>query len=106
LGDISGYFLPMIFRSSFIIFTQIKNSRVGRVWKNTIGNGAMNGNLPKDWMLQKISKEMAPIVSITDNNPGSAAEAMTTSTLRTQPSTLTYCEAQGKAPCCDCGSCR
>jgi len=43
----------------------------GRVWKNTIGNGAMNGNLPKDWMLQKISKEMAPIVSIADNNPGS-----------------------------------
>ena len=43
----------------------------GRIWKNTIGNGAMNGNLPKDWMLQKISKEMATLVSITDNNSGS-----------------------------------
>jgi hypothetical protein len=43
----------------------------GRVWKNTIGNGAMNGNLPKDWMLQKISKEMAPFISIADDDQGS-----------------------------------
>ena len=43
----------------------------GRVWKNSIGNGAMNGDIPKEWMIQKISKEMAPIVPIFDHAPSS-----------------------------------
>ena len=43
----------------------------GRVWQNTIGNGAMNGGIPKDWMLKKISEEVAPILRINEEESGS-----------------------------------
>jgi hypothetical protein len=38
----------------------------GRVWQNTIGYGAMDGDKPKDWMMRKIGEEAAIFVQ---NNP-------------------------------------
>ena len=42
----------------------------GRVWQSTIGNGAMNGDIPKDWMLKKISEQTAPINRISEEHSG------------------------------------